>query len=83
MYNGWKNYQTWNVVLWINNDEGLYNIAKSTKSYDDFVETIRTLGEVAKKGPWGTIAYETPDNVAWNDSGIDEESINENCFSRE
>jgi hypothetical protein len=24
----------------------------------------------------GAISYETPDNVAWNDSGIDRESIN-------
>ena len=75
-YNGHKNYQTWNVLLWINNDESLYNIAKSTKSYDEFVETMRTLGEVAGKGPWGAIAYETPDNVAWADPTIDRESIN-------
>jgi hypothetical protein len=68
-YNGFKNYQTWNVVLWINNDEGLYNIARSESSYDSFVETMRDLGN-------GAIAYETPDNVSWADPTIDRESIN-------
>ena len=23
-YNGWKNYPTWNVHLWLTNDQGLY-----------------------------------------------------------
>ena len=26
-YNGHKNYNHWNVFLWINNDEGLYRLA--------------------------------------------------------
>lgn len=26
--NGWKNYQTWNVALWIGNDYGIYCAAK-------------------------------------------------------
>lgn len=27
-YNGHKNWNHWNVALWIGNDEGLYNIAR-------------------------------------------------------
>lgn len=27
-YNGWKNYETWNVALFINNEEPLYRQAK-------------------------------------------------------
>lgn len=27
-YNGHKNWNHWNVSLWINNDEGLYRIAR-------------------------------------------------------
>lgn len=31
-YNGWKNRATWNVALWLGNDEGMYL---------DAVETVR------------------------------------------
>ena len=27
-FNGHKNWNHWNVSLWINNDEGLYNVAR-------------------------------------------------------
>lgn len=27
-YNGWKNYETWNVALWIDNERGSYDEAR-------------------------------------------------------
>jgi hypothetical protein len=69
-YNGWKNYETWNVALWINNDEGLYNMALEFSSYKAFRASLREMSEEAA-GDYGAIAYETPDGVAWNDSALD------------
>lgn len=59
-YNGWKNWETWNVALWIGNDEGLYNIARRCRDYAAFQQEMRELGSV-----------ENPDQVAWNDSCLD------------
>ena len=59
-YNGWKNRATWNVALWIQNDEGLYNFAKQCGTYENFVEQMREVGYT-----------ETPDKVAYNDSALD------------
>ena len=66
-YNGWANYETWNVALWIGNDEGLYNIARDFRSYDDFAESMRRELN----------STETPDGVAWNDSGLDTDALDD------
>jgi len=67
-YNGWTNYETWNVALWIGNDEGLYEMAKEYRrqGYKAFAESMR---ELEMEG--STISVETPDGIAWNDSGLD------------
>ena len=71
-YNGYKNYETWNVCLWIANDEGLYNLSMACANSDEFVGTLREL-----------VCLETSDGVAWNDSGLDIDAINEVCFSED
>ena len=32
-YNGYKNYETWNVVLWIGNDYPVYRASQGYKTY--------------------------------------------------
>lgn len=69
-YNGWKNRETWNVALWIGGDEGLYNLAKESSDYACFVDQLQELNQ-----PHAPIAFQTPDGVAWNDSGVDIEEV--------
>ena len=63
-YNGYANYQTWNVCLWISNDESLNDVASACCDYEAFKSSLRAGCEDMR------IAYETPDGVAWNDSGV-------------
>lgn len=75
-YNGWSNYETWNVALWIGNDEGLYRLAKQYRrqGYRAFVRALKELSD-PNDHTNHQIAFETPDNVAWNDSGLDIEAL--------
>lgn len=76
-YNGYKNYETWNVCLWISNDEGLHQLAASCDDYGSFTETLKEVNTVEDfysgkiVAAYRPIAFQTPDMVAWNDSGID------------
>jgi hypothetical protein len=68
-YNGWTNYETWNVVLWMENDEGLYNLRCDCECYEQFVEKLYDLG-----------ITKTRDGVAWNDSKINVAEINGDVY---
>ena len=36
-YQGYANYETWNVALYINNERPLYEAAKLCKNYQEFL----------------------------------------------
>ncbi len=64
-YNGWKNRQTWNVALWIGNDQGLYSIARECKSYGQFKDEMLAMGNT-----------ETPDGVSYTDRKLSIRELN-------
>ena len=77
-YNGWANYHTWNVALWLGNERDLYEkMCRYVKGmpesqddeglYDYFVRKI--MGE-----EWGDI---TPDGVSWTDPFLDHDELDE------
>jgi len=63
-YNGYANYQTWNVCLWISNDEMLYSLANQCNSYSHFKILMREIFNE------DSLRFETPDGVAWSDSAV-------------
>ena len=55
-YNGWSNYETWNVALWIQNDFGLYSIGSACDDYSEFLTYVVD----------GVISNKTPDGVYYS-----------------
>jgi hypothetical protein len=77
-YNGYTNYQTWNVALWIQNDEFLYNTAKACVQFCGDNETpwdkfVRCMTE----GQIGRYLMQTPDGVKWDSAMINDFQIND------
>lgn len=78
-YNGWSNWETWNVILWLENDEDLWNnLRVKIKPYqrcgcvrDDIIYCVRSAYVYA----FG--AAITPDGVDLNDKSIDWQQIYE------
>jgi hypothetical protein len=65
-FNGWANWATWNVALWIQNDETLYKVARQYDSYDALIPRLEIM--------WGQM---TPDGARWMDPTIDTAALDE------
>lgn len=70
-YNGWKNRQTWNVALWIGNEEGLYRAA------------VEFMGRYNGRAPYAAfirsmgMEYErTPDRIGWLTNALSYSELN-------
>lgn len=79
-YNGWKNYRTWNVALWLNNDEYLYNAVSDfmqnhdTDNWSDLKIYNTFLDE------YGLSDSSTRDGVPFVHNEIDVPEIIAGCF---
>jgi hypothetical protein len=65
-YNGWTNYETWNVALWIDNGIGLYNLAQ----YGDYQTFCDCMGSDAVTG----------DGISYTDPKVNAVEINSLVF---
>ena len=77
-YNGWANYETWNVSLYINNEYSLYKMAcafvqerkhyQLEVSYKDFVALSQDELNLDDK---------TPDGVSFTHPALDHKELDE------
>lgn len=69
-YNGWANYETWNVAHYIQNESGLYDLACSLRNrsnpYAEFRYLMIDEFETTR----------TPDGVSYNDPVLDVTELN-------
>ena len=61
-FNGWSDWTTWNVALWINNEESIYNIAKDCNDYIDFLFEMQAMCGF----------YSTPDGADYGEANLEE-----------
>ena len=74
-YNGWKNWSTWNVALWMANDEGLY---RSIQAYRQQADRNGKRAGYAGWLHWAGLRDEkTPDGAKFSAKCLDYRALDE------
>ena len=66
-YNGHRNWKFWNVSLWIANDEGLYNTARTCKAVG---KTSARAAELFIEAMTEAGRSKTPDGAPYSKSAV-------------
>jgi len=66
-YNGYESYDHWNTALWLNNDEGLYNLMINEVEQAVYMKQsiADAVANIIKQLP-----EETPDGATWRGDTI-------------
>lgn len=67
--NGWKNYATWNVALWINNEQWLY------KQMIDYIQKTENPTYKGLIQCLGLESSQTPDHVNYISNSLDYKAL--------
>ena len=63
-YNGWKNWATWNVALWLANDEAFYKLSRHFVPYKNLADKLEEMNTPC-----------TPDGASFKDPDLDIDAL--------
>ena len=66
-FNGWSNWETWNIALWLDNDYSNYQIALESDSFFHYVLKLMKCGE----------SMTTPDGANFFDYKVNIQELDE------